>query len=329
MKSNKLLWAGAFAALAGFSVLALALSPALARGGGDHGDRGRNRGPGWGDERKNEVVAFPGTPIPVGGILIDQGPNLVPIDDEDKNEFRTTIALINVAGTAATGVADIRVEPEDGLFKTKVSIKVDNAGLLSGQVLEGWLVDVETGFMLSLGGFKDEKLDNRDRLRLQFDERLVNFFIFDRLLVTVEPLADTNPAQGLVILRADRPSTGTPAVNVVRMRADLSGAMEVPANTSTASGRGEFVVDTASDTLSFDLSFSGLTGMETATHIHGPAAAGATAGALFTLPTGTPKIGVWHYDPALEADILEGRTYVNVHSTMFPAGEIRGQILPR
>lgn len=114
------------------------------------------------------------------------------------------------------------------------------------------------------------------------------------------------------------------------LSATLSGAQEVPATASGAAGSGTFTIDTAANTLSFDISHSGLVGgAETAAHIHGPAAAGANALPVFDLPLGASKTGVWNYPEALEADILAGRTYVNVHTTLFPNGEIRGQILPQ
>jgi hypothetical protein len=111
--------------------------------------------------------------------------------------------------------------------------------------------------------------------------------------------------------------------------ATLNGAQEVPATASTATGTGTFTIDTSANTFSFNISFSGLTGgAETAAHIHGPAVAGINAPAVFSLPLGIPKIGVWNYPEAAEADILAGRMYVNIHSQLFVGGEIRGQILP-
>lgn len=41
-----------------------------------------------------------------------------------------------------------------------------------------------------------------------------------------------------------------------------------------------------------------------------------------------PEIGIVTMDDAVQA-IVGGNAYVNVHTTTFPAGEIRGQILPR
>jgi hypothetical protein len=108
----------------------------------------------------------------------------------------------------------------------------------------------------------------------------------------------------------------------------LGQGQEVPPNGSTAAGCGQFLIDTAANTVSYRIAFGGLTGAETAAHIHGPAAPGANGGVLTALPAGNPKVGVWNYAEPQEADILNGRTYVNIHSGGFPGGEIRGQVVP-
>ena len=58
-----------------------------------------------------------------------------------------------------------------------------------GFVLEGWLVDVDTGFKLSTGLFSDETNANR----LYFDQEIANPWIYDLFVVTEEPLDDTDP----------------------------------------------------------------------------------------------------------------------------------------
>lgn len=108
----------------------------------------------------------------------------------------------------------------------------------------------------------------------------------------------------------------------------LNGIQEVPATVSAGTGSGAFMIDTVANTLNFNISYSGLQGgAETAAHIHGPAIAGVNALPVFDLPFGASKIGAWNYPENLEADILAGRMYINIHTTLFPNGEIRGQIL--
>ncbi len=110
--------------------------------------------------------------------------------------------------------------------------------------------------------------------------------------------------------------------------ATIDGLQEVPPVATPGSGSGTFVIDTDANTMSYNIVFSGLIGVENNAHIHGFAAPGVPAGVLHGLPAGSPKIGVWNYLEAQEASILAGLTYVNIHSTFKPGGEIRGQIVP-
>jgi len=112
----------------------------------------------------------------------------------------------------------------------------------------------------------------------------------------------------------------------VEFLARVNGAQEVPSNTSAGVGIGVFAVDTVADVVSYRIVYAGLTAPEAAAHIHGFAGPGFNAGVLQALPLGTLKCGTWNYTPAQEAGILAGNTYVNIHSTAFPGGEIRGQI---
>lgn len=110
--------------------------------------------------------------------------------------------------------------------------------------------------------------------------------------------------------------------------ANIDAAQEVPPTGSAATGNGYFAIDTTANTLTYNISYSGLGSAETLAHIHGPAPIGTNAGILFNLPLGTPKTGTWTYPEAQEANILGGQTYVNIHTSLIGSGEIRGQILP-
>jgi hypothetical protein len=106
----------------------------------------------------------------------------------------------------------------------------------------------------------------------------------------------------------------------------LSAEQVAPPTGSSAIGGGYFIIDTDLNTVSYRIAFTGLSGSETAAHIHGFASPGDAGGILHSLPLGNPKVGVWSYDEAQEPDILAGLAYVNIHSSAFPGGEIRGQI---
>jgi Cu/Zn superoxide dismutase len=139
----------------------------------------------------------------------------------------------------------------------------------------------------------------------------------DSIVVTGEDLPTETPTPS---------PTVTPTPSVVMFNIVLEGCQEVPQVDTAATGSGTITVDTTSNMLSFDISFSGLSSNEIAAHIHGFAPRGMEAGVLFTLPAGSPKTGVWSYMQGQEAGILAGQTYVNIHSTANDGGEIRGQI---
>jgi hypothetical protein len=138
---------------------------------------------------------------------------------------------------------------------------------------------------------------------------------------------------------------------------NLSGASEVPPNSS--GGTGKALITISGNLMRVQVTFSGLTGNTTASHIHAPTAAATTgtAGVATTTPTftGFPlgvKAGTYDhtfdmtqassYNPAyitanggtpasaytaLKTAIDAGKSYLNIHSTFAPGGEIRGFLL--
>ncbi|MBE0567332.1 MAG: CHRD domain-containing protein [Krumholzibacteria bacterium] len=105
----------------------------------------------------------------------------------------------------------------------------------------------------------------------------------------------------------------------------LSGANEVPPNASTAGGAATIVVDTETLQAAWTLEFDGLSAAQTGAHFH-TAPAGANGGVAFGLPLGSPVNGIWAMTAGQLADLAAGNIYVNVHTTAFPGGEIRGQM---
>ena len=106
----------------------------------------------------------------------------------------------------------------------------------------------------------------------------------------------------------------------------MSGAEEVPPVDTPATGNGTVTMDTATNTLTYNITFTGLSAAETGAHIHGFADIGADGGVLFSLPAGSPKVGMVTFQENDQADLLAGLSYVNVHSGNNPGGEIRGQV---
>ncbi|MFZ4573246.1 MAG: CHRD domain-containing protein [Phycisphaerales bacterium] len=132
----------------------------------------------------------------------------------------------------------------------------------------------------------------------------------------------------ITIAMAALAAMATPALAEIReMVCVLSGRQQVPVNASAGTGCGRFIVDTTANTLTYRIVRSALGSAESVAHIHGAAAPGVNAAVLHALPAGDIKTGVWTYPEAQEANILNGLMYVNIHSSTFPGGEIRGQIV--
>jgi len=136
----------------------------------------------------------------------------------------------------------------------------------------------------------------------------------------------------------------------------LAGVNEVPPVVSPGTGTAHVSLDTSTHELVVDLLFSSLDGNTTAAHIHAPGAVSqnaAVAVVFIGFPFGVTS-GSYHrvfdtllsttYNPtfmnnfgggtaagaeaALGAFLEGGMAYVNVHTSVYPGGEIRGQLAP-
>jgi hypothetical protein len=114
----------------------------------------------------------------------------------------------------------------------------------------------------------------------------------------------------------------------VTLKASLAAAQEVPPNDSTGSGAVTITYDTGSKKLSWDGSYSGLSGPATAGHFHGPADPGKNAGVVvpITDAKASPFKGSAELTDAQAADLLAGKWYVNIHTDAHKGGELRGQV---
>lgn len=108
----------------------------------------------------------------------------------------------------------------------------------------------------------------------------------------------------------------------------LEGLQEVPPNASPATGTGHVEIDTLTNLMSWHIEFSGLIAPQTAAHFHAPAAPGVNGPVVIPLPNGSPIIGSTTISDTVEGHLLAGLMYVNIHTTAFPGGEIRGQVVP-
>ncbi|QHL86947.1 CHRD domain-containing protein [Nibribacter ruber] len=127
----------------------------------------------------------------------------------------------------------------------------------------------------------------------------------------------------------DDDDDGMTKENKVEMQmATLTGAQEVPANASGGTGTitGSYNKDT--NVLSYTLTFSGLSSATTMAHFH-KGAVGVSGPPVVNIRETTfssPVTAEAVLTDAQEADLMAGLWYVNVHTTNYPAGEIRAQI---
>lgn len=116
----------------------------------------------------------------------------------------------------------------------------------------------------------------------------------------------------------------------VTFRANLSGSQQVPVVATNGSGNAEVVLDTTRNTITYSISWQGLSGPALAAHFHGPAAAGSNAGIILPLPGDNPQspsMGQASLTAQQVQSLLSGQWYVNIHTSQNPNGEIRGQLV--
>ena len=160
---------------------------------------------------------------------------------------------------------------------------------------------------------------------------------------------------GMVILAAGLGASGVVAQGARNLRETLIGYEEVPAVSTRGEGRFQASISHDETSIAYELSYSNLEGAVAQSHIHfgqrgvnggisvflcsnlgnGPAGTQAcppapatirgTIVAANVIGPGAQGIVAGEFGELLRA-IRAGQTYVNVHSSVFPGGEIRAQI---
>jgi len=110
--------------------------------------------------------------------------------------------------------------------------------------------------------------------------------------------------------------------------AHLDGASEVPPLMNDAGGDMEGMLDTKTGVFTWKITYTGLSGMATAGHFHGPAMPGVNAGVVLPFKGNlvSPVVGTATLTPEQVTALEDGKWYVNLHTAAHPGGEIRGQL---
>lgn len=112
---------------------------------------------------------------------------------------------------------------------------------------------------------------------------------------------------------------------------NASGSQEVPAVTTSATGTLSGSYNARTNLLTYNITWTGLSGNVVVAHFHGPANTGVSANPIHDISistngmTGSTSASVTLAD-STESHLLNGRLYYNLHTVLHPAGEIRGQV---
>jgi len=114
----------------------------------------------------------------------------------------------------------------------------------------------------------------------------------------------------------------------VSFKATLDGKSETPPTASAGTGALTAKYDTATKTLSWTVTYSGLTGPATMAHFHGPAPVGKPAPIMVPLKGSldSPVAGSATLTDDQDKALMGGMMYFNIHTAANKPGEIRGQM---
>lgn len=105
----------------------------------------------------------------------------------------------------------------------------------------------------------------------------------------------------------------------------MNGAQETPPVSTPATGTGTATFNPTTNFFTLNYVFMGLVAPQIDAHIH-VAPPGVPGPVIIPLPLGSPVSFSTTLTEAQEAQLLAGLMYVNIHSSAFPGGEIRGQL---
>ncbi|MGQ0550195.1 MAG: CHRD domain-containing protein [Armatimonadota bacterium] len=133
--------------------------------------------------------------------------------------------------------------------------------------------------------------------------------------------------------------------SLATFEAFLNGANVVPPVSVSSTGRAP--IDVEGQQTRYSINLFAMSSTVTAAHVHGPAGGGVNAGIIVTLFSGSaaPPVNGQLVQGTFDASSINpasgvswqqlmelmrtGGAYVDVHTSAFPGGEVRGQIHPR
>ena len=207
-------------------------------------------------------------------------------------------------------------------FESDMLVGASRTTLLNGYLFRFKLSGNRQHFSFSDSRLADLVADNADKFDLAESDSLIVGRDFG---ITTD--IQTGPDGGVFVVSLSNGSIyeikSKPSQVFV---ATLNGMQEVPPTNSAASGEASLLLSPDETSGTVTLSFRGLSTQQTDAHIHGPATPGTNGPVVFPLPLGQVSDFQISLTPAQVQDLKSGSLYVNVHSSTFPNGEIRGQL---
>ena len=247
-----------------------------------------------------------------------------------KVTFRASISAANEVpanGSPLWGVANLELDAATGAFRLIVNLKKSDENLV-GSHIHLAPAGVNGAVIVNLGNESAYRRAAGKNLHREFTGMI--------------PVANIEAVLGngtyLNFHTATYPggaARGQLIANPVELSADLSGANEVPANGSPATGAASFIYNPGTKTISIHVEVENFANLVASSHLHeaavgvnGPVKLGL-GGEMVYVRSGDSLTGNFiglNY-PAMSRPLLTGGAYLNIHSSQFPGGEIRGQIV--
>ena len=109
----------------------------------------------------------------------------------------------------------------------------------------------------------------------------------------------------------------------------VRSSQQVPVNNSTATGTIDAKFNKSTSVLTYTVSWANLTGVHQGMHFH-KGARGANGPVVKNIQSSGSATGSitesWTVPDSLQTTLEQNGLYVNIHSTDYPNGEIRGQV---
>ena len=128
-----------------------------------------------------------------------------------------------------------------------------------------------------------------------------------------------------IVCSCQKPDSTPKPDPIVKFTSNLTGAQEIPANISAATAYAFVTFNTDTKLFAVSTTYSNFTGVPVG-NVH-KGAVGIIGPVIFPFTSlGTPQV-LTHLDATQETDLMANLYYINVSSSAYPGGEIRGQLI--